>query len=498
MEIPFTNGTNKRYIYVHYLLLFILVYFIIFLKLGDFNIRWWDESMFAVNTYEMIHNGKWFSLYFNNLPDLCNTKPPMAVWLQILFVKTMGYNELAVRLPSAIAATLSIFFLFRFAARHFSYLWAWISSLILLTSYGFVHFHTARTADADSMLTFFLLAANLCFASFILNQTKSNILFFFIFIALALATKLFAALLFVPAYLFVLIYYRSFKTFVFNWYFLAGILLLLVSIGSLVYLREKDAPGYFNTVLHNDAGRLINVYENHNEPAHFYLDNLFYVRYSPWFIFFIAGSVLLFFYKGIRNQKNILWIFLSFIVGYLAIIMSSITKLEWYDMPIFPYLAFISAYPIFLLIQSIEWREKALSGNLKYSILILFFVFPYSRSFEKSQGNTIPGGEMKLEANEIFLYQKSKIKADMNNIKVYYSGWNGSLIFYKYKMAERRQNLILVNDLSQISNGDRVLVCNDSLKAVLSDKYDLTRIDSYHNAKLFSLKQKITSLQPQF
>ena len=76
--------------------------------------RLWDESIYSVNTYEMIQNGKYFSLYFDGAPDLFNTKPPLINWIQICFVKLIGYNELALRLPSAIAATLTIVVLFVF------------------------------------------------------------------------------------------------------------------------------------------------------------------------------------------------------------------------------------------------------------------------------------------------------------------------------------------------------------------------------------------------
>lgn len=136
-------------------MLLILIYLVIFLKLDSFHMRWWDESMFAVNTYEMMENGKYFSLYFDGRPDLFNTKPPLTNWLQLLFVKLLGYNELAVRLPSAIAACLSVLIVFKFTLKRFDVLWAWVSVLILLTSEGFIGFHTARTADSDSLLTLF-------------------------------------------------------------------------------------------------------------------------------------------------------------------------------------------------------------------------------------------------------------------------------------------------------------------------------------------------------
>ena len=156
-------STEKGIRLRHSVVLFAILFFIVFLKLGSFQMRWWDESMFAVNTYEMMHNGKYFSNYYDGVPDVTNTKPPLINWLQILFVKIFGYNETSIRLPSAFAAAITILLVFNFISKRFSLTWAWISALILLTSPGFIGFHTARTGEADSLLTMFLCLSNIYF-----------------------------------------------------------------------------------------------------------------------------------------------------------------------------------------------------------------------------------------------------------------------------------------------------------------------------------------------
>jgi 4-amino-4-deoxy-L-arabinose transferase-like glycosyltransferase len=40
------------------------MYFVVFAKLGEFPFRFWDESMFAVNAYEMDKNGNYMVPYF--------------------------------------------------------------------------------------------------------------------------------------------------------------------------------------------------------------------------------------------------------------------------------------------------------------------------------------------------------------------------------------------------------------------------------------------------
>ena len=451
--------------------------------------RWWDESMFAVNTYEMMHNGKFFSAYFDGRPDLWNTKPPLTSWCQIIFVKLFGYNELALRLPSAIAAGLSVIFLFLFMVKTFDIIWAWLSILILLTSYGFINFHTARTADSDSLLTFFLLIGNINFLNYFLVNNKRHIFIFFVFISLAFATKLYAALLFSPAYLIILIHQKKLKKFIFNRAFLSGIILFLVSGIGLLYLREMDAPGYLKEVLFKDAGRIYKTVENHNEPPTFYFDLLFNLRFSTWSVLFIIGSLCAFLSKD-KTEKNVLLNLFILVSVYLAIISFSVTKLQWYDMPVYPYLSVIAAYPIFLLFKTPSFENRFTYFRSTIFLIAIIFAYPYYIMFNKSQGNTISNGERDNESNERYIFRRSKENTNLDGIKVYYYGHKGSLLFYKYKLAEQNQKIELCNTDTFTIN-DKVLVCNDSLIYMLNNKFKFSVIDTYGKAQLLRINNRL-------
>jgi 4-amino-4-deoxy-L-arabinose transferase-like glycosyltransferase len=471
--------------YVHFLGLLILIYLVIFLKLGSFHMRHWDESLFAVNTYEMIHNGNYFSLYFDGKPDLLNTKPPLTSWLQLLSVKIFGYNELALRLPSAIAAAASVMMVFRFMSKHFSIVWAWISALILLTSAGFIHFHTARTADSDSLLCFFILAGNLYFFNYLMEDRKKHIFLFFVFISLAFATKMYAALLFIPAYIIILLRYKKMLAFIFNRYFLAGISLFLVSAIGFVLLREIDSPGYFQEILFKDAGRMLTVVENHKESATFYFDNFFSTRFSIWFLLLISGASLAFFVED-KSQKFLLTNLTILVATYLVIITFSITKLEWYDMPLYPIISIIAAYPLYYIINTLISNSNPKKWIQPVIVIIVVFIYPYHMMFDKSQSNRMPVGEKKQEANEQYLFSRINQKSNLDNITVYYSGYNGSLIFYKYKLAELNQKIEL-SKTGKFELNDRILVSNDSLINQMHQHYAFSMIDQLENAQLVQI-----------
>jgi 4-amino-4-deoxy-L-arabinose transferase-like glycosyltransferase len=443
--------------------------------------RWWDESLFAVNTYEMIENGNYFAPYFGGFPDNLNTKPPLTLWFQMGFVKLLGFNELAIRLPSAITTVLTVLCVFIFLSRK-NFLWAWCGALTMLTSWGFIHFHTARTGDSDALLTFFLLLSSLNFLDFLSSDDQKKVFYFFLFITLAFLTKLFAAFLFIPAYLYILFSEKKFKLFVANKYFVWGLILFLLSAIGVIILRERYSPGYIHEILFKDAGRIFTVVEQHKEPAGFYLRNLVMTRFSWWWILALVAVVLTF--SKVEIQSKLLKSVIFLILSYVLIISLSTTKLEWYDMPLFPYLAILSGFGLYWVIEKIE-RANA---QWKVITLTLIFIYPYYIMFDKAQGNTIPNGEKKLEANESYLFKRSRENKGLDGLKIYYSGYRGSLLFYKYKFSSIGQTIEL-NDNPEFGINDRVLVSNDSLFSVLENKFEFEIEDQHEFVRLVRIKE---------
>jgi 4-amino-4-deoxy-L-arabinose transferase-like glycosyltransferase len=465
----------------------LLIYLVVFLKIDTYHIRWWDESLFAVNTYEMLKNGDYFSLYFDGHPDLVNSKPPFAVWMQLLFVKAIGYNEIAVRLPSVIAAAISIFLVFFFIQKRFGNYFAWLSALVLLTSQGYIGFHTARTADADSLLTMFVLVANIYFLKFLEKEKQSHVLLFFLFITLAFLTKMYSALLFIPGYIFILIKEKKFRPFFFRSAFWIGLGTFIVIIAAVFYIREVGSPGYLREIFFKDAGRIFNVIEGHDATWEYYLDNFIFTRYSFWFIPLLIGLMFVIFNYNNPAERLFYNIFVL-VVSYLLIVSVSVTKLLWYDMPVYPYLSMLTAYSLYKIFE----KQINLNGFNRMSmiLLVVIFSYPYWIMFRKSQANTIPNGEKKNEASERFLFLRSNSRSNLNDTKLYHYGWDGSLLFYKYKFAEKGEKLELTI-APEFRKNDKVLLSQDSLFDIVSSKYKFKILEKENNARLLLIEETL-------
>ncbi len=266
---------KQHHTYSIYGLLFITLYFVFFQHLNSFHLRNWDESMFAVNAYEMSNNHNYFVPFYKNLPDMWNTKPPLQLWFQVAFIKIIGFNELAIRLPSAIASSGSALLLFFFFKKRTSIILALCVFLVFISSGGISSFHAGRTGDADALLSFFILCYCLAFYKWVFENNEKSILHFFIFLTLAFLTKSIAALLFLPAVFILIIYFKKTKTLIINKWFYVGLVLFVSAVISFFLLRDAQNSGYIDVVLKNDVNRINNVIESHKEPFDFYINQLF-------------------------------------------------------------------------------------------------------------------------------------------------------------------------------------------------------------------------------
>ncbi len=97
------------------LLLTILAFGLRVYKLGEFPAGLtWDEAALGYNAYSILKTGrdeygKLLPIIFKSFGDY---KPGLYVYLSVPFVLTLGLNEFAVRLPSAIFGSLTVLFLY--------------------------------------------------------------------------------------------------------------------------------------------------------------------------------------------------------------------------------------------------------------------------------------------------------------------------------------------------------------------------------------------------
>ncbi len=123
-----------------------------FLLLGTRALNEPDEGRYSEVAREMVESGNWLVPHLWYLPHL--DKPPMTYWCEAVSLKLFGLNAWAVRLPLALAAISGLWATFLLARSMVNARAAWISLVLLQTS--FLYFMMARFLTTDIFLTQFV------------------------------------------------------------------------------------------------------------------------------------------------------------------------------------------------------------------------------------------------------------------------------------------------------------------------------------------------------
>jgi len=481
--------------YLKALLLLVLIYSPYFLHLGNLPVRAWDEARLIANAWEMHENGNYLVTHFHGSPDMWNTKPPLMIWMQVLSLNVIGDEELAYRLPSAIAGFLLCIIIVLISARYLKNYWFGLFTvLILITSTGHIGEHVARTGDYDSLLTFFMVSGLLIFFLYTETGKLKYLHLFFLSVILAVFTKSVQGLLFAPAMLiYALSVKRTRKLLTGKWLYIDALITAAVIVG--YYLaRESVNPGYIEAVHNNElGGRMLETIEGHTGPVTYYTDLLINSQFRLYFILPLIGFFTSFFAEDQKFRRFIRYISLTALL-YLLIMSVAKTKLAWYSAPLIPLLAFMAAATVYVIYSSLL---TFLSGNRLKQLLagvlfvVLVFGYPYYLIIDEVYQPKEKAEGFHFTLISHFLKDGLKGDFELNNTKLRYSDYTGHLEYYIRRMNEKGINIHLSRD-NDIRPGDKVIAALGGDKEFLRKNYHTRDLLNYYHIVVLqvdSLKQ---------
>lgn len=466
------------------------MYMPIFGHLDTLPIRVWDEARLAINAYEMLNDGDFIVTHFDGNPDMWNTKPPLLIWFQVFFMKMLGVNELAIRLPSAIAAFFTCIVLLIFSHRYLKNFWfGFIAVLILITSHGYINLHATRTGDYDALLTLFTTLSGLLFFSYCEKQNYKYLYLFFLFTALAVLTKGVGGLLFLPAIFIYSIVQKQLIPLLRSKQFYIGLFSFLVIVMGYYLLRELNNHGYIAAVYVNEfGGRYLKVIENHQHGFWFYYNNFIDFQISAWYLFIPCGLITGFVIKNKKINRITMFSFLM-IITYFLVISAAQTKLEWYDVPLYPFLAILIAIFIFYVfdfLQNFKWINQKLTVNVTpFIFLFLIGITPYQKILDETSTPKEYGWEDFYEIS-YFLKDAIKGKFDLNNQYLIYDGYNAHIQFYLNILNDKGTQISFKN-WRNLNPLDIVIVPQNNMKQYVEKHYKYDIINKNGNILTYKI-----------
>ncbi len=532
-------------VHILFFLLFLaLCYFPLFLHLDHLSLRLWDEGRRAVNAFDMLQNGNWLVTHYAGEPEMWGTKPPFLIWCQAIFMKLLGYNELAVRLPAALAGLGTIFILILFSRRVLKKtMIGFFAGLVLLSTRGYISEHVTRSGDFDALLTFFLTGSLLCF--FLMIRWNGNrkppsplkgempssvvtsrvsrmsngkregsaavkglwnqhwLYLFTFFLILAALTKSIAAFFFLPGLLFYVLYKKQLLPLLkwkYTWLAISGLLLV---VGGFYLLREIYNPGYLQAVWENElGGRYLDSKEGHRHPWYFYFKLMYKERFLPW-LFLVPLGIFAGLYQNKQSRTlSAFTVFILFnLVFFFLVLIGGQTRVVWYMAPAYPLLALLVGIGMERLYQGACNYIDIKNLNYKYLFLSLFvialFIQPYQKTIERIYKEKHPPWDLKFLKFKDFMERNQDIKT----YKIVHRHFNSHIQFYRsvYNLKDFNITAQELEDFEmnkyefgagplEFEVGDTIMVCEKKVYPKLDAVYEYEVLNQWDTCKLLVIK----------
>ena len=339
IEEPLSPAKESRYALAAILAASAFAYFF---GLGQLGFLGPDEPRYAEVAREMFVGGDYISTHLCGC--LWFEKPVLLYWMSAISYRFFGVNELAARLPSAVAAIATVALVF-YALRRLSLPRIAVSSALVLATSG-IFIAYARVANPDMLLTAGITAAVL--AGFFATKTSGRtrliwtVLAFF-FMGLGMLAKGLVGVVLVIAILGIyLALTRQFD--LIRWRdCLLGFVVFIAAAGTWyipvtmrhgwAFIEEFFIRHHFQRFTTNEFG--------HPQPVYFFLI-VAIAGAAPWTFFLIPAAVRLWSLRPRIDQRDSLlalaWVWVAVPLIFFSL---SESKLPGYILPIAPALAVI-------------------------------------------------------------------------------------------------------------------------------------------------------------
>jgi 4-amino-4-deoxy-L-arabinose transferase-like glycosyltransferase len=477
----------------------IAISFPLFSHLDSAPLHEWDEGRLANNALEMCHSRNWLVTTYNGHTDLYNVKPPFVIWLQALALKILGINELAIRVPSAVAALLtSLLIILFFTKKYKTPLLGCICAGVLITTQGYVTVHGTRTGDYDAVLTLLTASALLSWFLFLEEENQKYLYSTFVLFTLAVLTKDIEALLFVPSLLVYTLYKKKLLTVAGNRHFYFCLLVFVSTIAVYYALREHFDRGFIQVVIQNEAtGRYKaadDIVGNKINNPWWYLEFLAGSLFHEWYLLVIPGVICGFASKH-TWLRNITIYCVLLITGYLIIISNAGTKLTWYLMPLYPFLSFLAGifiYSLFSFLTHLTFLKSALRVNpFPYVFIFLVFIIPYKNIIAYAINDRVCS-ELTDENKDFIAVLKNSLhqKLNIGDCLLFGTSPQQNINWYYQAFAYKNRPLRLV-DINGLKPGIKVVAYLDESKNYIEKNYYAITVYQYGKVKIYKLMKKL-------
>jgi 4-amino-4-deoxy-L-arabinose transferase-like glycosyltransferase len=323
--------------------------------LGHKPLTNWDEGIYAEVSREMLSLGA-LAPHWNYQPWF--EKPPLMLWITAAFFKIFGVHEFWARAGSALSGVAIVTFLHGWLLSRKGALAAWLSTLILLSTFGFLH--VCRVGEMDVLLSLGCCIA-LCGLTEIQALRLNGWYLFWSGMAIAVMTKGAASVVLIIAAILFAAIERWNATRLGRSFWLGLSLFLIAVLPWHLYMFHQFGVRFLTEYL---------GFHVLSRATHQIEDHITHWWYYFWVLLISAAPFVLFYPFAIadsfrRKELRVWSIFVLVVVGFFTVVQ---TRLPHYIAPAYPAFAVLTS--VFLADQLTELRRKSRQSSTSFWTMV--------------------------------------------------------------------------------------------------------------------------------
>jgi len=355
---------------------------------ADFFLHTWDERYHALVAKELINHPLTPTLYDDPVMPydyrswtsnhIWVHKQPLPLWSIALSLWMFGVNEIALRLPSILLTTIGIFLTFQIGKILFNKKVGFIAAF-LYSIHGLIIEVTGGRVATDHIDVFFLFFIELAVLFALQFAIKRKIIFNVlcgISISAAILSKWLPALIVIPIWLLLVLYFRKFTIKQILYHFaLLCITILAISLPWQIYIHTAF-PAESAWESSYNFKHITEVIEEQGGAFYYHFDKMRIIYGEIIYIPFIW-----FLYKTLKKGNNLnRWALLIWIVIPFLFFSVAKTKMQCY---------ILFTAPAIFIISALFWQYLYIYRNrfkyrwLIYVVLFLLLALPIRYSIER-------------------------------------------------------------------------------------------------------------------
>jgi 4-amino-4-deoxy-L-arabinose transferase-like glycosyltransferase len=330
-----------------------------------------SEIAYAEQSREMLERHSWMQSYYHSIP--CIDKPGMVFWAIIPSFKLLGMTPQAARMPSIMAALLSLTLLAFSMRPLFGARTALLATLILASSLRFIEF--SASCMTDMILTLFDLSTLVCLYATTAGARRKTLWYLAAGVSAgcAVLTKGPVGLaLPLASYLLYLALTKQLKHLL-TWRVLLGLSACLATVAPwVVSIAAQDGGNsIWQWFWRWNVERFASPSFANRYPPQFMLES-FCLGFAPWAVLvpFALASFIRDYGKDAQNQTRwqlLMWLFAGSTLLFFSV---SKGKFNYYDLPCFPAAAAAVA------VQARRWFDHRSKVGLAFGWLFSLSLIP--------------------------------------------------------------------------------------------------------------------------